>query len=95
VPSEFLPMIVDEYLGDTDDPAELRDRFLDLLGDVGVVMPSIKALNYHRESGAPAYFFEYQHRPTSYWDNKPEYVKADHGDEVGFVFGGPYLAGDI
>lgn len=47
------------------------------------------------ESGAPAYFFEYQHRPTSYTDNKPEYVKADHGDEVGFVFGGPFLAGDI
>lgn len=47
------------------------------------------------ESGAPTYFFEYQHRPTAYWDIKPEYVKADHGDEVGFVFGGPYLAGDI
>ncbi|XP_064315650.1 liver carboxylesterase 1 isoform X2 [Phalacrocorax carbo] len=93
--SEYLPVIVDEYLGNTDDPAELRDRFLDLLGDVAIVMPSIKALNYHRESGAPAYFFEYQHRPTSHWDSKPEYVKADHGDEVGFVFGGPYLAGDI
>lgn len=41
-------MITDEYLGNTDDPAELRDQFLDLLGDVGVVMPSIKALNYHK-----------------------------------------------
>lgn len=39
---------MDEYLGNTDDPAELRDRFLDLLGDIGIVMPSIKALNYHR-----------------------------------------------
>ena len=41
-------MIMDEYLGNTDDPAELRDQFLDLLGDVGFVMPSIKALNYHK-----------------------------------------------
>lgn len=41
------------------------------------------------------YFFEYQHHSTLYWDTKPEYVKADRGDEVGFVFGGPYLAGDI
>lgn len=41
-------MVVDEYLGNTDDPAELRDRFVDLLGDVGIVVPSIKALNYHR-----------------------------------------------
>ncbi|XP_071612818.1 fatty acyl-CoA hydrolase precursor, medium chain-like isoform X1 [Heliangelus exortis] len=95
IPSEVLPLIVDEYLGKTDDPAELRDGFLDLLGDVGVVVPSIKVLDYLRESGAPAYFFEYQHRPTSYRDSKPDYVKADHGDEVGFVFGGPFLAGDI
>ncbi|XP_010004477.1 PREDICTED: fatty acyl-CoA hydrolase precursor, medium chain-like [Chaetura pelagica] len=95
IPSEVLPVVVDEYLGNTDDPAELRDRFLDLLGDAGIVMPSIKVLDYHRESGAPAYFFEFQHRPTSYRDNKPEYVKADHGDEVGFVFGGPFLAGEV
>uniref|UniRef100_A0A8V0YBF5 Carboxylic ester hydrolase n=1 Tax=Gallus gallus TaxID=9031 RepID=A0A8V0YBF5_CHICK len=95
LPAELLPVIMDEYLGNTDDPAELRDRFLELLGDVFIVIPSIKALSYYRESGAPTYLFEYQHRPTSYSDTKPEYVKADHGDEVGFVFGGPYLAGDI
>ncbi|XP_014748079.1 PREDICTED: fatty acyl-CoA hydrolase precursor, medium chain-like [Sturnus vulgaris] len=95
VPSDFLPMILDEYLGDTEDPAELRDRFLDLLGDMAIVMPAIKALNYHRESGAPTYFFEFQHRRSAYWDSKPDYVKADHGDEVGFVFGGPFLTGGI
>ncbi|NXH50935.1 EST5A Carboxylesterase, partial [Dicaeum eximium] len=95
VPSDFLPVIIDEYLGDTEDPAELRDRFLDLLGDMAIVMPAIKALNYHRESGAPTYFFEFQHRASEYWDSKPDYVKADHGDEVSFVFGGPFLAGDI
>uniref|UniRef100_A0A8C6Z1J8 Carboxylesterase type B domain-containing protein n=1 Tax=Nothoprocta perdicaria TaxID=30464 RepID=A0A8C6Z1J8_NOTPE len=50
-------------------------------------------LNYSITS--PTYLFEYQHRPTLYWDNKPDYVKADHGDEVSFVFGGPFLAGDI
>ncbi|NWX85183.1 EST5A Carboxylesterase, partial [Nothoprocta ornata] len=95
ISSELLLVVMDEYLGDTDDPAELRDRFLDLLGDLVIVIPSIKTLNYHRESGAPTYLFEYQHRPTLYWDNKPDYVKADHGDEVSFVFGGPFLAGDI
>lgn len=39
---------MDEYLGNTDDPAELRDRFLELLGDVFIVIPSIKALSYYR-----------------------------------------------
>ncbi|NWI59935.1 EST5A Carboxylesterase, partial [Calyptomena viridis] len=95
VPSDFLPVIVDEYVGDTDDPDEVQDQFLDLLGDMAIVMPAIRALNYHRESRAPIYFFEFQHRPSLYRDSKPEYVKADHGDEVAFVFGGPFLAGEI
>uniref|UniRef100_A0A7M4EBD6 Carboxylic ester hydrolase n=1 Tax=Crocodylus porosus TaxID=8502 RepID=A0A7M4EBD6_CROPO len=88
----FLPVVINEYLGDTDDSAELRDGFLDLLGDAAIVMPSLETLNYHRESGAATYLFEYQHRPSLYRDTKPAYVKADHADEVAFVFGGPYLA---
>uniref|UniRef100_A0A7M4EBN1 Carboxylic ester hydrolase n=1 Tax=Crocodylus porosus TaxID=8502 RepID=A0A7M4EBN1_CROPO len=95
VPPEVLPVVINEYLGDTDDSAELRDGFLDLLGDAAIVMPSLETLNYHRESGAATYLFEYQHRPSLYRDTKPAYVKADHADEVAFVFGGPYLAGDI
>nr|XP_028595318.1 fatty acyl-CoA hydrolase precursor, medium chain-like isoform X1 [Podarcis muralis] len=95
IPLELLPMVLDEYLGDTNDLDELRDGFLDLIGDVFIVIPSIKTLRYHRETGAPTYFFEYQHRPSLYHDTKPDYVKADHADEVGFVFGGPFLTGDI
>uniref|UniRef100_A0A7M4ED91 Carboxylic ester hydrolase n=1 Tax=Crocodylus porosus TaxID=8502 RepID=A0A7M4ED91_CROPO len=91
VPPEVLPVVINEYLGDTDDSAELRDGFLDLLGDAAIVMPSLETLNYHRESGAATYLFEYQHRPSLYRDTKPAYVKADHADEVAFVFGGPYL----
>uniref|UniRef100_A0A670IP26 Carboxylic ester hydrolase n=1 Tax=Podarcis muralis TaxID=64176 RepID=A0A670IP26_PODMU len=94
IPLELLPMVLDEYLGDTNDLDELRDGFLDLIGDVFIVIPSIKTLRYHRETGAPTYFFEYQHRPSLYHDTKPDYVKADHADEVGFVFGGPFLTGD-
>lgn len=25
----------------------------------------------------------------------PEFVKADHGDEIAFVFGKPFLAGNV
>ncbi|XP_044289903.1 cocaine esterase isoform X2 [Varanus komodoensis] len=94
VPEEVLPMLLDEYLGDTSDPDKLRDGFLDLLGDAAFVVPAIRTLNYLKEAGAPVYFFEYQHRPSLYHDTKPDYVKADHADEVGFVFGGPFLTGD-
>ncbi|XP_078005256.1 cocaine esterase-like [Phascolarctos cinereus] len=40
---------------------------------------------------SPVYSYEFQHRPS--WVNgiKPDFVKADHGDDVPFVFGVPYL----
>uniref|UniRef100_A0A452IRC7 Carboxylic ester hydrolase n=1 Tax=Gopherus agassizii TaxID=38772 RepID=A0A452IRC7_9SAUR len=93
-PSESVSVVADEYLGDTDDPAELRDRFQDLMGDILFVIPALQVSKYHRDSGAPLYFYEFQHRPSTFKDTKPDFVKADHGDEVGFVFGGPFLRGD-
>uniref|UniRef100_A0A8D2DYY6 Carboxylic ester hydrolase n=1 Tax=Sciurus vulgaris TaxID=55149 RepID=A0A8D2DYY6_SCIVU len=38
-------------------------------------------------SHAPVYFYEFQHRPSFFKDIKPPHVKADHGDEIIFVFG--------
>ena len=46
------------------------------------------------DAGAPVYFYEYQHRPTVLKDLRPDFVKADHGDELGFVFGTPFLGND-
>ncbi|KAG6940646.1 carboxylesterase 2 [Chelydra serpentina] len=93
-PSESVSVVADEYLGDTDDPVELRDRFQDLMGDILFVIPALQVSKYHRDSGAPLYFYEFQHRPSILKDIKPDFVKADHGDEIGFVFGGPFLGGD-
>uniref|UniRef100_A0A8C6ERB8 Carboxylesterase type B domain-containing protein n=1 Tax=Marmota marmota marmota TaxID=9994 RepID=A0A8C6ERB8_MARMA len=38
-------------------------------------------------SHAPVYFYEFQHRPSIFKNIKPPHVKADHGDEIIFVFG--------
>lgn len=38
-------------------------------------------------SHAPVYFYEFQHRPSFLKDIKPPHVRADHGDELLFVFG--------
>ncbi|XP_067396187.1 fatty acyl-CoA hydrolase precursor, medium chain-like isoform X2 [Emydura macquarii macquarii] len=91
VPAEFVSLLTDEYLGDTDDPVTLRDQFLELMGDAIFLIPAIKTSNYHRDSGSPVYFYEFQHRPSSVASFKPDFVKADHGDEVSFVFGGAFL----
>ncbi|XP_054856551.1 fatty acyl-CoA hydrolase precursor, medium chain-like [Eublepharis macularius] len=93
--AESVPKALDEYLGDTEDHIQLRDRFRDLMGDVFFVIPAIQTARSHRDSGAPVYFYEFQHRPKMYKDIKPDFVKADHGDELGFVFGWPLIKGDV
>ncbi|XP_073461779.1 uncharacterized protein [Aquarana catesbeiana] len=89
-----IPLLVEEYLGDETDPAEVRDRFLDLCGDFVFVMPALKTAKYHRDSGYPVYFYEFHRRPSLFKDIKPDHVKADHGDELFFVIGGPFLPDD-
>ncbi|KAM3920334.1 pyrethroid hydrolase Ces2e-like [Leptodactylus fuscus] len=88
---ENFPLVMDEYFGNTTDPLKIRDSFLDLCGDVMFAIPAIGTSNYHRESGAPVYLYEFQQRPSIFNNLKPDYVKADHGDEIFFVVGGQFL----
>ncbi|XP_021116540.1 carboxylesterase 5A-like [Heterocephalus glaber] len=47
------------------------------------------------DAGTPVYFYEFQHWPQCFEDTKPAFVKADHSDEICFVFGGAFLMGDV
>uniref|UniRef100_A0A6J0U5E2 Carboxylic ester hydrolase n=2 Tax=Pogona vitticeps TaxID=103695 RepID=A0A6J0U5E2_9SAUR len=87
-------LIADEYLKDTEDPQQLRDHLLELLGDVTFVVPSVLTARAHRDAGYPVYFYEFHHRPSAHAGLKPDFVSADHGDEIGFVLGRPFLAGE-
>ncbi|KAG8562430.1 hypothetical protein GDO81_015674 [Engystomops pustulosus] len=91
VQQEIIALVMDQYFGNTTDPFKIRDNFLDLCGDYMFVIPALSTANYHRDSGAPVYFYEFQHRPSLFKDLKPNYVKADHADEIFFVVGGPFL----
>ncbi|XP_028931836.1 liver carboxylesterase 1 [Ornithorhynchus anatinus] len=93
ISKDRVPAVVEEYLGVTDDPARNKLLFLDMLGDLIFGIPSVRTARFHRASGAPTYMYEYQHRPSSSMGLKPDYVQADHGDELNFVFGGPFLKG--
>ncbi|XP_073515736.1 fatty acyl-CoA hydrolase precursor, medium chain-like [Phyllobates terribilis] len=93
--SSATSFLIDEYIGDVTDPDEIRNRFVDLVGDLVFVIPALRTAKYHRDSGHPTYFYEFQHRPSFFKDIKPDFVKADHGDEVFFVIGGPFLKGDV
>ncbi|XP_075045487.1 fatty acyl-CoA hydrolase precursor, medium chain-like [Mixophyes fleayi] len=89
--SSASSLLLEEYLGDATDPAEIRSLIVDLIGDFMIVIPALKTAKYHRDAGHPVYFYEFQCRPSMSKDSKPAFVKADHGDEVFFVIGGPYL----
>ncbi|XP_066206348.1 carboxylesterase 5A isoform X2 [Saccopteryx leptura] len=80
---------------DEQSPFEIRNRLLDLFGDVFFVVPGLLTAQYHRDAGAPVYFYEFQHRAHCFQDSRPDFVKADHTDEIRFVFGGAFLKGDV
>ncbi|NXE19865.1 SASB hydrolase, partial [Ardeotis kori] len=95
VTSQVVDQVYKEYIGNTENRAQVRDGVLDALGDSWFVLPAIEVARYHRDAGNPVYFYEFQHRPSSANGVVPEFVKADHADEIAFVFGKPFLAGDV
>ncbi|KAM9481189.1 carboxylesterase 3 isoform 1-T5 [Clarias gariepinus] len=80
-------LIIDEYLKDAQSPEDIRDAFSQVTGDLFMVFPVLKVAGYHRDAGANVYMYEFQHRPSIFKDSRPSFVKADHGDDVGYVFG--------
>ncbi|MBZ3891029.1 Cocaine esterase [Sciurus carolinensis] len=86
LPAECGDLLMEEYMGDNKDPHTLRPQFQELMGDFMFVIPALQVAHY-QSSHAPVYFYEFQHRPSFFKDIKPPHVKADHGDEIVFVFG--------
>ncbi|KAM7332505.1 hypothetical protein ACRRTK_009213 [Alexandromys fortis] len=86
LPPECSDLIMEEYMGDTEDPQALQLQYTEMMGDFMFVVPALQVAHFQR-SHAPVYFYEFQHQPNSLKNLRPPYVKADHGDEITFVFG--------
>ncbi|XP_006986829.1 acylcarnitine hydrolase-like [Peromyscus maniculatus bairdii] len=86
LPPECGDLLMEEYIEDTEDPQALQIQFTEMMGDFMFVIPALQVAHFQR-SHAPVYFYEFQHRSSFFKDIKPPHVKADHGDEVPFVFG--------
>ncbi|XP_048211355.1 cocaine esterase-like isoform X1 [Perognathus longimembris pacificus] len=85
LPLEFGDLVMEEYMGNIQDPDTLQAQFQEMMGDFIIVMPALQVAHFQRPH-APVYFYEFQHRPNFHKDTKPPYVKADHGDEIPFLF---------
>ncbi|XP_042556601.1 pyrethroid hydrolase Ces2a-like [Dipodomys spectabilis] len=86
LPAECAHLLMEEYMGDTEDPQALQIQFQDLMGDFMIVMPALQVAHF-QSSHAPVYFYEFQHRKNLTSKPRAQHVRADHGDEVVFVFG--------
>ncbi|XP_026237902.2 cocaine esterase-like isoform X2 [Urocitellus parryii] len=91
LPAECADLLMEEYMGDNEDPHTLRLQFQEMMADFMFVMPALQVA-HDQSSHAPVYFYEFQHRPSMFKDMRPPHVKADHGDEFIFVFGS-YFSG--
>ncbi|XP_008561566.1 PREDICTED: cocaine esterase-like [Galeopterus variegatus] len=86
LPPETGDLLMEEYMGDNEDPQTLQAQFREMMGDAMFVIPALRVAHFQCEFPCPVYFYEFQHRPSCFKDIKPPHVKADHGDEVLFVF---------
>ncbi|XP_048211368.1 pyrethroid hydrolase Ces2e-like [Perognathus longimembris pacificus] len=82
--AECIDLVIEEYVGDTEDPSALQAQFHEMMEDFLFVIPALQVAHF-QSSHAPVYFYEFQHRPSFF--KKPPHVKADHADEISFVFG--------
>uniref|UniRef100_A0A8C9Q7C6 Carboxylesterase type B domain-containing protein n=1 Tax=Spermophilus dauricus TaxID=99837 RepID=A0A8C9Q7C6_SPEDA len=85
LPAEFGDLLMEEYMGDNEDPDTLQDQFQEMMEDLMFVIPALQVAHF-QSSHASVYFYEFQHRPDFFKDIKPPHVKADHGDEILFIF---------
>ncbi|XP_038562562.1 carboxylesterase 3 isoform X2 [Micropterus salmoides] len=88
-------LIADEYLKDAQTPEEIRDGFTEIMGDLLMTLPVVKVAGYHSDAGVPVYMYEFVYQADIHKHSRPSFVKADHADDVGFMFGGCFWNGHI
>lgn len=91
VPTEVMSTIIKEYLGSSSDGQAKREGFQELLSDGFITLPMLQFARHLQDSGVSIFFYEFQHRPSSFAKIKPAWVRADHAAELTFMFGGPFL----
>ncbi|KAI5100590.1 hypothetical protein C0J45_9576 [Silurus meridionalis] len=80
-------LVLEEYVGSFDDPIKIRDGYKEMMADMIFNIPALALAKAHKAAGATVYLYEFQHPPSIVQVNRPNFVGADHGDELAFIFG--------
>ncbi|EHB07339.1 Carboxylesterase 2 [Heterocephalus glaber] len=94
LPAGFGDLFMEEYMGDIEDPQALKIQFHEMKADCIFVIPALQVAHFQSSHG-PVYFYEFQHPLNFFKDIRPPHVKADHGDQVFFVFGSSFWGNQI
>ncbi|KFO19967.1 acylcarnitine hydrolase [Fukomys damarensis] len=86
LPAEFGDLLMEEYMRDIKDTQALKIQFHEMMADFMFVLPALQVAHFHRSHGT-VYFYEFQHPPNFLKSIRPLHVKADHSDEITFIFG--------
>nr|XP_048287097.1 liver carboxylesterase-like isoform X2 [Myodes glareolus] len=88
LPPECSDLLMEEYMGGVEDAQTLQAQFRELMADIMFTVPSLQVAHFQR-SHAPVYFYQFQHQPSfiKHKHIRPPHVRADHGDQIFFVFG--------
>lgn len=73
---------------DPDSPQHIEENWQRLVGDSWFVAPAIKLARALAKAGVPPFFYYFTHRALH--SVYPESYGVCHGDEVPYVFGGPF-----
>ncbi|CAO2610283.1 Acylcarnitine hydrolase [Lemmus lemmus] len=85
LPPECSDLLMEEYMNNTEDAQTLQIQYKEMIADFLFVIPALQVAKSQR-SHATVYFYEFRHVPSYEKDTRPPHVKADHADEVPFVF---------
>ncbi|XP_060742559.1 liver carboxylesterase [Tachysurus vachellii] len=88
-------IVMNEYMGATNDRVQVRDGFREMCGDILFNIPARNVAKHHKDSGAPVYMYEFQHTFNELQKKRPSFAGSDHADEIFFVFGLCFLNGHI
>nr|XP_042133152.1 LOW QUALITY PROTEIN: liver carboxylesterase-like [Peromyscus maniculatus bairdii] len=86
LPPECSELLMEEYMGDIEDPQTLQAQFRELMKDFMFVIPALQIAHFQC-SHAPIYFYEFQHQPSfiKHKHVSPSHVRADHVDHATFL----------
>lgn len=88
-------LIAEEYLQNAQSPEDVRDRFTEVIGDLLMTLPVVGVAGFLSDAAVPVYLYEFAYRAELFKETRPSFVKADHADDVGFVFGACFWDGSI